>query len=44
MTEVIAEAENCNATQTVLQNLQEALAKVPRADWTEHDVGGVVSW
>ena len=44
MTEVIAEAENCNASETVLRNLEEAIARIPRMDWAEHDVGGIVSW
>ncbi len=44
MTEVLAEAENCDASTSVMRNLEECIAKVPKADWSEHDVGGVVSW
>ncbi len=44
MTEVISEAESCNASESVIRSLEEALAKVLKADWAEHDVGGIVSW
>lgn len=44
MTEALAEAENSNASNSVIRDLEEKLAKILKADWTEHDVGGVVAW
>lgn len=44
MTEVLAEADRCDASETTKLNLDEALARFLKADWSEHDVGGTVAW
>lgn len=44
MTNVVVEAKRCNANQRVVDNLSESVAKILKADWSEHDVGGTVSW
>ncbi len=44
MGEALADAMNSRASAWVVRNMEESIAKVPRLDWTEHDVGGVVAW
>ncbi len=44
MTEIVAEAMRCDAKETVITNLNESVAKILKADWGEHDVGGIVAW
>lgn len=44
MSEAVAEAERCNASPKVIRDMEEALAKIPRVDWAEHDRGGIVAW
>lgn len=44
MTEAIAEAIRLGASEQTITRLEEAVAKTLHADWTEHDVGGVVAW
>lgn len=39
-----AEAERTGASAYVLNNIEDALARVLRLDWREFDVGGTVSW
>ena len=42
--EALAEAERCNASQQMISQISEAIARVLHADWHEHDVGGTVAW
>jgi hypothetical protein len=44
MTECVAEAQNCDASESVIRNMEESIAKILRVDWSEHDVGGIVAW
>ena len=44
MTEIVAEAMRCDANDRTISNLSEAVNKVLKADWLEHDVGGMVAW
>ncbi len=44
MTEIVAEAMRCDANDRTISNLNEAVSKVLKADWLEHDVGGTVAW
>ncbi len=44
MTEVLSEAERCDASQKVVTKLEEALAKIVRTDFSEDDVSGTVAW
>jgi len=44
MTEVLSEAERCDASQKVMTKLEEALAKIVRTDFSEDDVSGTVVW
>ncbi len=44
MTEVLSEAERCDASQKVMTKLEESLAKIVRTDFSEDDVSGTVAW
>ena len=44
MSEVLAEAERCDASQSVVSNLEESLMKITRTDFSKDDVSGTVSW
>lgn len=44
MNNIVVEAKMMGARASVLMMLQENVAKVLRADWADHDVGGVVAW
>lgn len=44
MTEVLSEAERCDASQKVMTKLEESLAKIVRTDFSEDDISGTVSW
>lgn len=44
LTEVVPVAKAMNAKEKTINDLIEAIDRVLNADWTEHDVGGVVSW
>ena len=44
MTEALAEAKRCGMGWFQLNNMQEQIAKIPKADWAAHDVGGTVAW
>ena len=44
LTEAVAEAIRSDAPKTVINDMEENLAKVLKADWSEHDVGGIVAW
>lgn len=44
MTEVLSEAERCDASQKVVTKLEESLAKIVRTDFSEDDVSGTVAW
>lgn len=44
MTEVLSEAERCDASRKVLTKLEESLAKIVRTDFSEDDVSGTVAW
>lgn len=44
MSEIVGEAQIAGASGKTINFLTEAVAKVLNADWSEHDVGGVVAW
>ena len=45
LTEAIAEAVACKASETVIVDLEDKIMRVLKIkDWSEHDVGGVVAW
>ena len=44
MTEVLSEAERCDASQKVMTKLEESLAKITRTDFSEDDISGTVAW
>lgn len=44
MSEVLAEAERCDASQSVVNNLEEALMKITRTDFSKDDISGMVAW
>ena len=44
MTEVLSEAERCDASRKVITKLEESLAKIVRTDFSEDDVSGTVAW
>ena len=44
MNEILAEAERCDASANVINNLEESLMRIVRCDFSEHDIGGVVAW
>ena len=44
MNEILAEAERCDASANVINNLEESLMRIVRCDFSEYDIGGVVAW
>ena len=44
MTEILSEAERCDASQKVMTKLEESLARIIRTDFSEDDVSGTVAW
>lgn len=42
--ESVAEARRSGASSLTVRNLEEAIPKALKADWAEHDVGGLVAW
>lgn len=44
MTEAIAEAIRAKASSKTVMDLEEKITKILYADWSEHDVTGLVAW
>ena len=44
MTDIIVEAQNKDVSQARLIELEEAISSIPKLNFAEHDVGGVVAW
>lgn len=44
MTEVVPIARSMNAKEETITTLSEIVDRILNADWSEHDVSGVVSW
>lgn len=44
MSEVLAEAERCDASQSVVTNLEESLMKIIHTDFSKDDISGTVAW
>ena len=44
MYESVSEAKRSGAPWTQVLNLQESVARIAKADWSSHDVRGVVPW
>lgn len=44
MVQMLDYAVQLNASSTTMTLLEEAIAKIVRIDWDEHDVGGTVAW